>query len=216
MRLREDIDQGRAAALLVERDMEPWILMPLGNPGEAYTATRHNMGRILVQRWMEKACPRAGRIHAFATGAMYALKDPFLALVPGTYMNLSGQAAAEAVKAGFSRERLLVLHDDKDLPLGVGRIKRGGGDGGHNGLKSLTECLETPDYVRIRLGIGPFQRPLADFVLGEWTDEEWAMLDALEAPFAAMLDLLASDLPLDQVMSRVNADTFWRGTEGAQ
>lgn len=201
--------RARAGHLLADPAGEPWILVPLGNPGEAYTDTRHNLGRILLQRWMEVRCPRAGRLHAFQTGALYALSDPFLALVPGTYMNLSGQVCEEARDAGFDPGRFLVLHDEKDLPLGTGRLKQGGGDGGHNGLKSICERLGTDQVARLRLGIGPIQRPLHDYVLGTWTEPEWALLDRMDTPFATLMDLLASGRPLDQVMSLVNAEAFW-------
>ena len=145
----------------------------------------------MLQRWMAAHCPQPAVVHTFGTGALYRLKHPFLALVPGTWMNLSGQACAEAVKAGFPAAQMILLHDDKDLPLGEGRFRLSGSDGGHNGLKSVFEHLGTRDLPRLRLGIGPFQRPLVDFVLGEWTDEEWARIDAMDAPFAKFMDLLA-------------------------
>ena len=169
-----------------------FVLVPLGNPGTAYTATRHNLGRIMLQRWMEKHCPHPAVVHSFQTGALYRLKHPFLALVPGTYMNLSGQACAEAVKAGFEPERMVLLYDDKDLPLGEGRYRLTGSDGGHNGVKSVFEHLGTQDVPRLRLGIGPFERPLVDFVLGEWTESEWERLDAMEAPFEKFMELLGN------------------------
>jgi len=168
-----------------------FLLVPLGNPGAAYTATRHNLGRLLLQRWMQAHCPNPAVVHSFQTGAVYRLKHPFLALVPGTYMNLSGQACAEAVRAGFEPGRMVLLHDDKDLPLGEGRFRLSGSDGGHNGLRSVFELLGTQDVARLRLGIGPFQRPLVDFVLGEWTDAEWDLLDAMDLPFATFMDGLA-------------------------
>lgn len=202
-------DPARGAALL-EEPAAPWILVPLGNPGEEYADTRHNLGRILLQRWLDTHAPRAGAVHTFATGTLYALMDPFLALVPGTYMNLSGQACAEARDAGFDPARFLVIHDDKDLPLGLGRLKLGGGDGGHNGLRSITECLGSDAYARLRLGIGPIQRPLHAFVLQPWTDPEWELLDTMDAPFAALMGLLASGRALNGIMSLVNAESFWR------
>lgn len=168
------------------------LLVPLGNPGAEYAATRHNLGRIMLQRWMEDHCPNPAVVHHFGAGTLYRLKHPFLALVPGTYMNHSGQACLEAAKAGFGPERMVLLYDDKDLPLGEGRFRLTGSDGGHNGVRSVLEHLGTPDVARLRLGIGPFTRPLADFVLGEWTEEEWERLDAMDAPFAAFMDQLAA------------------------
>jgi PTH1 family peptidyl-tRNA hydrolase len=187
-----------------------WLLVPLGNPGDAYTPTRHNLGRLMLQRWMAAHCPRPGAVHRLRTGTIYALGEPFLALVPGTYMNLSGQACAEAVAAGFAPERMILLYDDKDLPLGLGRFRLSGSDGGHNGLKSVFGCLERQDLPRLRLGIGPFQRPLVDFVLGTWTPEEWARLDAMDAPFARFMERLAKAEDLGALAGLVNAEAFWR------
>lgn len=168
------------------------VLVPLGNPGTEYAATRHNLGRLMLQRWMEMHCPHPAAVHFFATGTLYRLRDPLLALVPGTYMNLSGQVVGEAARAGFARSDLVLLCDDKDLPLGEGRFRSTGSDGGHNGVRSVLEHLGTPEVARLRLGIGPFERPLADFVLGEWTEAEWQVIDAMDAPFAAFMDQLAA------------------------
>jgi PTH1 family peptidyl-tRNA hydrolase len=187
-----------------------WLLVPLGNPGDAYTPTRHNLGRLMLQRWMAAHCPRPGVAHRFQTGTIYALGEPFLALVPGTYMNLSGQACAEALAAGFAPERMVLLYDDKDLPLGLGRFRLAGSDGGHNGLKSVFGCLERQDLPRLRLGIGPFQRPLVDFVLGTWTPEEWERIDAMDAPFAKFMEVLAKAQDLGALAGLVNAEAFWR------
>lgn len=168
------------------------LLVPLGNPGPDYTATRHNLGRLMLQRWMETHCPAPGAVRSFSTGKIYELKPPFRALVPGTYMNLSGQACAEAVKAGFKPQEMILLHDDKDLPLGEGRFRLAGSDAGHNGLKSVFAHLGTQEVPRLRLGIGPFTRPLVDFVLGAWTDEEWAIIDAMDEPFSRFMDQVAA------------------------
>lgn len=186
-----------------------WGLVALGNPGEAYAHTRHNLGRLLLQRWMAEHCPRPGSVHPFRNGTLYGLPEPFLAFVPGTWMNLSGQLCAEAVAAGFDPARLLVLHDDKDLPLGRGRFRLEGGDGGHNGLRSVLEALGTEAVPRLRLGIGPFVRPLDQFVLGAWSEEEWDRIEALDAPFARFMDLLAQGTELRDLPGVVNAAAFW-------
>ena len=186
-----------------------WTLVPLGNPGDEYTPTRHNLGRLMLQRWMATHCPGARAVRRFRTGTLYALGEPFQALVPGTYMNLSGQTCAEAVAAGIQAERMVLLHDDKDLPLGLGRFRPSGSDGGHNGLKSVFASLGTQEVPRLRLGIGPLQRPLVDYVLGAWTEEEWARLEAMDAPFARFMDLLATTSTLAGLASTVNAEAFW-------
>ena len=186
-----------------------WLLVPLGNPGDGYTATRHNLGRLMLQRWMAGRLPAARVSRRLATGTVYALPEPFLALVPGTYMNLSGQACAEAAAAGYDPARMLFLVDDKDLPLGLGRLRPAGGDGGHNGLRSVIAALGRRDLARLRLGIGPYRRPLADFVLEEWSEPEWERIAAMDAPFARFLDLLGGSADLGALSGAVNAQAFW-------
>jgi peptidyl-tRNA hydrolase, PTH1 family len=187
-----------------------WLLVPLGNPGQAYAATRHNLGRLLLMRWMEDHCQAPRARARLASGTLYDLTPPFQALVPGTYMNLSGQACAEAAAAGFDPARMILLHDDKDLPLGHGRFRLDGSDGGHNGLKSVFAALQRQDLARLRLGIGPFQRPLVDFVLGEWTGPEWDLIDAMDAPFARFMELLQDTGDLASLAGAVNPAPFWK------
>jgi len=187
----------------------PWILLPLGNPGDQYTATRHNLGRLLLQRWMDRHCLKPGAVHRFQTGTLYCVKDPFLALVPGTYMNLSGQVVGEALKAGFDPARMIMLFDDKDLPLGLGRFRLEGSSGGHNGVQSVIEHMGTEGVARLRLGIGPFIRPLHQFVLQEWSPEEWTRIEAMDGPFDRLMDLLAECEDLERLPGQVNAGAFW-------
>ena len=186
-----------------------WLLVPLGNPGDAYTATRHNLGRLMLMRWMQRHCtaPRVER--RLGSGAVYALDGDFQALVPGTWMNLSGVACLEAAAAGWDPERMILLYDDKDLPLGLGRFRLEGSDGGHNGVRSVLEALGRRDLPRLRLGIGPFRRPLVEFVLEEWSDAEWAKLDALDAPFARFMELLRDAGDLGALARDVNPAGFW-------
>jgi len=186
-----------------------WLLVPLGNPGDAYTPTRHNLGRLMLQRWLADRQTPPEVAQRLRTGTLYTLGGPFQALVPGTYMNLSGQACAEAVAAGFDPQRMILLHDDKDLPLGLGRFRPSGSDGGHNGLKSVFASLGSQEVLRLRLGIGPIQRPLVDFVLGTWTPEEWERIEAMDAPFARFMDLLAGTEAPATLATQVNAEAFW-------
>jgi PTH1 family peptidyl-tRNA hydrolase len=167
------------------------------------------LGRLLLQRWMEDRGLEPAPKKRFPSGALYPLRKGLQALVPSTYMNLSGEACLQASTAGLYPRRLILLHDDKDLPLGLGRFRLDGSDGGHNGLRSVFDCLGTQDIARLRLGIGPFLRPLADFVLGHWTDPEWEQLDALDAPFARFLDLLADTEELGTLGNQVNPVGFW-------
>jgi PTH1 family peptidyl-tRNA hydrolase len=186
-----------------------WTLVPLGNPGPDYQDTRHNLGRLLLQRWMADRglAPSPGR--SFPSGALYPLTGGLQTLVPSSYMNLSGEVCAQAEPAGIYPRRLVLLHDDKDLPLGSGRFRLSGSDGGHNGLRSIFESLGTSDLARLRLGIGPFQRPLADFVLEPWSEAEWRLIEGLDDPFARFLELLGQAEDLDRLANQVNAAAFW-------
>lgn len=191
-----------------------WTLVPLGNPGDAYTATRHNLGRLMLMRWMQAHAPAPGVARRLPSGTLYRLTEAFQALVPGTYMNLSGQACAEAAAAGCAPERMVLLYDDKDLPLGLGRFRLEGSDGGHNGLRSVCTGLGTSEVARLRLGIGPFQRPLVDWVLEPWTEPEWEVIARLDAPFARFLALLNEAEDLAGLANAVNPTGFWAPDEG--
>jgi len=186
-----------------------WILVPLGNPGEDYAATRHNLGRLMLQRWMRRTRPEPTVEGRFATGTLYRLQEPFAALVPGTYMNLSGQVVGEAVRSGLDSACLVVLFDDKDLPLGMGRFRLAGSAGGHNGVQSVIDHLGTQEFARLRLGVGPFTRPLHEFVLQEWTDDEWRRIEALDEPFAQFMGHLAACRELSELPGLVNNSAFW-------
>lgn len=186
-----------------------WTLVPLGNPGPEYQDTRHNLGRLLLQRWIADRDLAPSPSKRFPSGTLYPLTSGLQALVPSTYMNLSGEACAQAAATGIYPRRLVLLYDDKDLPLGTGRFRLDGSDGGHNGLRSIFECLDTTEVARLRLGIGPFGRPLVDWVLGQWTDPEWERIDGLDAPFARFLDLLADTKDLGTLANQVNPAGFW-------
>jgi len=189
-----------------------WTLIPLGNPGPEYAATRHNLGRLLLQRWIGDRGLRPVVAQQFPCGRIYALTPGLQALVPATYMNLSGQAVKEGLAAGVPVDSLVLLVDDKDLPLGLGRFRPEGKDGGHNGLRSIHEALGSEAVPRLRLGIGPFTRPLHEFVLGEWTEEEWEIIDRLDGPFARFMELLEGADDLGGLPGKVNGEAFWEAS----
>lgn len=148
------------------------IVVGLGNPGERYALTRHNVGAMAVQDLAAADSVRLapgrgqlGRVHSATT----RIGDRRVVLATlSTFMNESGQAVAPLVRYyKTDPAALIVIHDELDLPYGTVRIKQGGGDNGHNGLRSVTRSLGTPDYVRIRVGIGrPSGLPdPADYVL---------------------------------------------------
>lgn len=162
-----------------------WLVVGLGNPGEKYDATKHNVGYmaqdILLDQVAATLAPLAGHkvTVAVADGVAYARST--------TFMNLSGEGIAPlARELGITPDHVVVLHDELDLPPGKVRIKLGGNENGHNGLKSLTEELGTRDYVRVRIGIGrpPKGTPVPDWVLSPLAQdsehEEKALTEQLE------------------------------------
>jgi len=144
------------------------LVVGLGNPGPEYEATRHNAGFLVVDVLGENLRANYWKDEAGAKVAVVRFGDDELVLVkPLTFMNVSGKAVAKLVAAYDARVGdVIVVHDDIDLPAGTVRVKQGGGHGGHNGLRSLTEAIG-PDYLRVRLGVGrpPGRMDAADYVL---------------------------------------------------
>jgi len=151
---------------------ERWIIAGLGNPGPEYAGTRHNAGYMVVGLLAERMGARF-RAHRtpndIAEGRLAA--QPVTLAKPRAYMNLTGRPIASL--AAFYKippERIVVIHDELDLPFGVVRLKLGGGDNGHNGLRSITQALGTRDYYRVRFGIGrpPGRMDAATYVLHDF------------------------------------------------
>ena len=152
----------------------PWLVVGLGNPGAEYAATRHNAGFLVVDLLAERLGARLARHkrgHALAAEAKLGLPGPLTPLVlvePLSFMNASrGPVKALAAFYGVAADRMVVVHDELDLPFGTIRTKQGGGDKGHNGLKSLRGSLGTGDFYRVRVGVGrpPGRQDPADWVL---------------------------------------------------
>ncbi len=157
-----------------------YLILGLGNPGKRYQYTRHNIGFMVLEKiaaqWKVELKQKS--FDALWNRGKIADINVLLAM-PQTYMNLSGNAARKLL-AYFKLDisNLIVIHDDLDLPFGTIRLKTGGGDAGHKGLKSITTCLGFADFMRIRMGIGkPSDRtPVEDYVLQKFNPDESAML----------------------------------------
>jgi PTH1 family peptidyl-tRNA hydrolase len=154
-----------------------WLVAGLGNPPAEYAGTRHNVGAELVEHLASGAGASLSRNRRAGcrTAEVRLAGSPVVLAVPESFMNVSGGPVQRA--AGWYRipvARLVVCHDDLDLPLGELRLKRGGSAGGHNGLKDLDRAFGTPDYLRVRVGVGrPHgQSAAADHVLRPFTAEE--------------------------------------------
>ena len=155
--------------------MSKFLIVGLGNVGEEYENTRHNIGfQILDQMAHEAQLKFKNERHAFIAETKY--KGKILVLIkPTTFMNLSGKAVNYWMQAEkIPLENVMVLVDDLALPFGKIRIGPKGGDGGHNGLKHIQETLNTSNYARLRFGIGKeFSKGYqVNYVLGKWDEEE--------------------------------------------
>lgn len=188
-----------------------WLVIGLGNPGEEFRGTRHNLGAEVVERLAHRHGSRlkAGRERAMA--CEIRLGDARVALAfPQTYMNLSGESARLLVQRHGITDiaRIVVVHDELDLPRGRLKLKVGGGTAGNNGLKSLVAHLHDPGFVRVRIGIGkpPGRQQGADFVLKQPGGAERTELDiAVEEAADAVESIVAEGV--ERTMNRVNAAT---------
>ena len=154
-------------------DDERWLVLGLGNPGSQYAGNRHNVGFMVVDLLAGRVGERFKRHKARADVAEARIEGRRVVLAkPHSYMNVSG-GPASALRDFFKvpTERIIVVHDELDLDFGRMRLKAGGGDNGHNGLKSLRQSLGSGDFLRVRVGIGrpPGQQEPADFVLRDFS-----------------------------------------------
>ncbi|WP_067508635.1 aminoacyl-tRNA hydrolase [Actinoplanes sp. TFC3] len=167
-------------------DDAPWLVVGLGNPGREYAANRHNVGFMVAELLASRVGGKFGRhkrgVAEVAEGRL-GFGGPKLILVkPLTFMNLSGAPVA-ALSQFFKVpvDNVIAVHDELDVPYGQVRVKRGGGEGGHNGLRSMTKSLGSKEYARVRFGIGrpPGRQDPADFVLSDFSGVERKELEFL-------------------------------------
>lgn len=174
-----------------------YTLVPLGNPGEKYARTRHNAARI-VALLIESHLEKVENVEVF---------------VPDTFMNESGRAVSDYLRYREGRE-LIIMYDDKDLPLGKIRISHDRGDGGHNGVKSIIESLGTREFTRIRIGIAPQEvdgkevkaphgEEVQGFVMGKFREEEEATLREIAPQVVGAIAAIA-EVGYQKAMERYN------------
>lgn len=165
---------------------DAWLVVGLGNPGKEYAGNRHNVGFMVADLLASRVGAKFGRskrAHAEMAEGRLGFGGPKLVLVkPLTYMNLSGApvvSLAQFFKVPVSN--VIAVHDELDVPFGQVRAKRGGGEGGHNGLRSMSKSLSSKEYARVRFGIGrpPGRQDPADYVLSDFSGVERKELDFL-------------------------------------
>jgi PTH1 family peptidyl-tRNA hydrolase len=187
---------------------DAWLVAGLGNPGERYAKSRHNVGFMVVER----LCGRLGvRLRKVRFLSLVAAETnvggtPVVLTGPATYMNLSGPPIASfARKRRIPVEQVVACHDEIDLPFGALKIKRGGSTAGHHGLDSVVEAFRSPDFHRIRIGVGrpPGRQDPVDFVLQPFAKRELQEVEVLlEDAADAVTSLVTQGLQLTQ--SRFN------------
>jgi PTH1 family peptidyl-tRNA hydrolase len=167
-------------------DTAPWLVVGLGNPGPGYAKNRHNAGFMVADLLAARIGARFGRARRAASelaeGFLGSGGPKLLIAKPATFMNLVGGPTVNlATFYKVPPSQIICMHDELDLDFGTVRVKFGGGEGGHNGLRSVTKSLSTKDYVRVRIGIGrpPGRMSGADYVLHDFTATERKELDFL-------------------------------------
>lgn len=187
------------------------LIVGLGNPGLRYAPTRHNIGfraiDLMAQRY---EIPMGRQKHEAIMGEGMIGDEQVILAKPLTYMNASGRSVRSILAShGMAPEDLIVIYDDLALDLGRLRVRQQGSAGGHNGVKSLIDCLRSQCFARIRLGVGP-QPPgvdAAEYVLGSFAPAEWSVVRAVMDKSIEVLETCLSD-GVDTAMNRYNSWKF--------
>ena len=185
-----------------------WLLVCLGNPGDKYENTRHNVGFMVADELAERQKKPIQKLKFKALTNLFTISgEKVLVMKPVTYMNLSGEAVRQA--ADFYKippEHILVVSDDTALAVGRLRIRLKGSAGGHNGLKNIIQHLGTDQFPRLRVGVGEKPHPdydLADWVLGKFQGEDKKAIDQAVKRAADAVECILSE-GLDRAMGKFN------------
>ena len=178
---------------------DTWLIVGLGNPGAEYSRNRHNVGQMVL----DELADRAGgtfKIHkarAQVLEGRLGIGGPRVVLAkPVTYMNVSGGPVSGLARFyDIDPSRVVAVHDEIDIPFNTVKLKHGGGEGGHNGLRDISKALATKDYLRVRVGVGrpPGRMDTADFVLRDFAPAEKKELPFLLDEAADAVELLIRD-----------------------
>ena len=178
---------------------QPWLIVGLGNPGAQYERTRHNIGQLVVDELARRtsAVFKSHKTNARVAEGRIVPGGPRLVMAkPNTFMNVSGGPVAQLMRFySLEPERLIVVHDELDIPFDTLKLKSGGGHGGHNGVRDIASALRSPEFVRVRVGIGrpPGRTDAADHVLSPFTSSERQGLPNLVSDAADAVELVTTD-----------------------
>lgn len=179
---------------------DTWLVVGLGNPGPEYGGNRHNVGQMvldtLAARMGGKFAAHKGARAAALEGRLWVGGPRAVLAKPLTYMNVSGGPTSSLAKYyGIDPDHVVAVHDELDIPFNTVRLKLGGGEGGHNGLRDISKALGTKDYLRVRVGVGrpPGRMDAADFVLRDFSTAEKKELPFLLDEAADAVEVLARD-----------------------
>lgn len=176
-----------------------WLVVGLGNPGPGYASHRHNVGQMVVDELASRlgATFKKHKTPAQVAEGFLRPGGPKLVLAKSNgYMNTSGGPVAALLKFySLPLERLIVVHDELDIPFDSVKLKSGGGHGGHNGLRDIAKAANSPEYVRVRVGVGrpPGRQDPADFVLQGFSSTERSVLPNLLSDAADAVELVITD-----------------------
>ncbi len=178
---------------------DTWLVVGLGNPGSRYAATRHNIGQFVTD---ELAARRGESYREHKAGARVVETwlrpggDKIVLAKPNSFMNVSGRPVAALARFySVPAERLIVVHDELDIPFDTVKLKTGGGHGGHNGVRDIAAALATPGFVRVRVGIGrpPGRQDAADWVLSPFASAERETLPILVSDAADAVEAVIGE-----------------------
>ena len=189
-----------------------WLVVGLGNPGNQYAKNRHNIGQMIVDELANRLDARFVQHKAnavVAEGRIVMGGDKVILAKSNGYMNTSGGPVSGLAKYfGVPTERIIVVHDELDIPFDRLKLKQGGGHGGHSGLRDIAKALNTPDFLRVRVGIGrpPGRQDPADFVLSDFNASEREQLPVLIGDAADAVTLIVRE-GLLEAQQRVHGAT---------
>lgn len=184
-----------------------YIIIGLGNPEPEYSKTRHNMGFDTINKLSQELNINVNNTKFKSLYGTGTINNEKVVLVkPQTYMNLSGEAVREIVNFyKVKNEQIVVIYDDIDIPKGIIKIRKKGGPGNHNGMKSIVSNLSTEEFIRIRVGIGTptYKNDMINYVLGKIADEEYEILEQGIKKAAQAVTMIIND-GIDYAMNKCN------------